>query len=167
MILTRTFGIAFVIAAIGAAVGSAQATVRVISPNVEGPRPLEERTATAAVRNYLEAWASFRSAFQQDNAELLDRDFVGTAEDKLSATIRQQSRLKIETSYQDRAHTIQIVFYSPEGLSLELTDDVDYDVQLIDHDKAGIQKHVRAHYVVVMTPSETRWKVRVFQAVPE
>jgi hypothetical protein len=156
-----------IVAAMDVVVGSAQASVHVRRPDVNGPRPLQEQTATAAVHNYLEAWASFRSAFQYNNAELLDRDFVGTAEDKLSATIHQQNDLKIGTSYQDRSHDIQIVFYSPEGLSLELTDDVSYDVQVIDHDKPGGQQHMRAHYIVVMTPSETRWKVRVFQAVPE
>ena len=149
------------------AVASAQASLQVKRPDVNGPRKLEQQTATAAIHNYLQAWSSFHSAFQDNDASLLNRDFVGTAKEKLSATIGQQSNLKIHTGYQDRAHVIQIVFYSPEGLSLELTDDVEYDMQLIDQDKPGAMQHMRAHYIVVMTPSETRWKVRVFQAVPE
>jgi len=28
-------------------------------------------------------------------------------------------------------------------------------------------QHVRARYVAVLTPTEVRWKVRVFQAEPE
>jgi hypothetical protein len=28
-------------------------------------------------------------------------------------------------------------------------------------------QHVSAHYLVVLTPSETRWRVRVLQAVTE
>lgn len=167
MTMPRSFGILCVAAAMGAVAASAQASVKVKPPDVNGPRTLEPQTATAAVHNYLQAWASFHSAFQNNDAGLLDRDFVGTAKEKLSRTIGEQSDLKIRTNYQDRAHTIQIVFYSPEGLSLELTDDVDYDMQLIDHDKPGAAQHLKAHYIVVMTPSETRWKVRVFQAVSD
>jgi hypothetical protein len=52
-------------------------------------------------------------------------------------------------------------------LSLELIDDVGYDVQLVDKNSTQATAHIRAKYVVVMTPAETRWKVRVFQAKPE
>lgn len=167
MTTPRSFGILCVVAALSAVVAAAQASVQVKPPDVSGPRTLEQQTATAAVHNYLQAWASLHSAFQNNDASLLDPDFIGTAKEKLSATIGQQDNLKIRTNYQDRAHTIQIVFYSPEGLSLELTDDVEYDLQLIDHDKPAASQHMKAHYIVVMTPSETRWKVRVFQAVPD
>ena len=61
---------------------------------------------------------------------LLDADFVGAAKDKLAETIQQQAALGIRTRYQDRAHDIQIIFYSPDGLSIELKDKVDYDVQV-------------------------------------
>jgi len=66
--------------------------------------------------------------------------------------------------YQDKSHDIQMVFYSPEGLSVELTDDVQYDVQMLDHDKLQTKQQVRARYIVVLTPAEVRWRVRVFQA---
>ena len=92
---------------------------------------------------------------------------MGVAKEKLADTIRQQAALGIRTHYQDRAHDLQIVFYSPEGLSIELTDTVEYDVQVIDHDKSQMTQRVHAHYIVVLTPAEVRWKVRVFQAVPD
>ena len=76
----------------------------------------------------------------------------------------QQAALGIRTAYQDRAHDVQIVFYSPEGLSIELIDNVDYDVQVFDHDKLETTQQVHARYVVVMTPAEVRWRVRVLQA---
>jgi hypothetical protein len=60
-----------------------------------------------------------------------------------------------------------LVFYSPEGLSIQLLDTVEYDVQVLDHGKLQTTQHVRAHYVAVMTPTEVRWKVRIFQAKPE
>jgi hypothetical protein len=148
----------------GLTCGNAQPSVR-IEPAVPGATlNLKEATASAAVRDYLESWETLRTAFAQNREDLLDRDFVGTAKDKLAATIRQQGTLGIRTTYQDQVHNLQVVFYSPEGLSLELEDKVDYDVQLFDHDKTQATQHLTAKYIVVMTPSETRWRVRIFQA---
>jgi len=48
-----------------------------------------------------------------------------------------------------------------------LTDNVEYDVQVLVHDKSVATQKVRARYIVVMTPTETRWRVRVYQAVNE
>jgi hypothetical protein len=148
-------------------IGSAQAAVRVESPNLQGPRPLPEQTGTAAIRDYLQSWQSLRFALEQNRADLLDPAFVGTARDKLTGTIQQQATLGIRTRYQDRAHDIQIVFYSPEGLSIELTDMVEYDVQVSDHDKIKTIQHLSARYIIVLTPAEVRWCVRIFQAEPE
>ena len=114
--------------------------------------------------DYIEAWKSLRAALEQNRPELLSRDFVGGAEDKLTETIQQQARLGLRTTYQDRSHDIQIVFYSPEGLSVELTDDVQYDVQVRDGDKVMATQPVHQRYLVVLTPTEVRWRVRVLQA---
>jgi hypothetical protein len=132
-----------------------------------GPRTLEKQTETAVVRDYLQAWHSLSGALEQNRADLLNADFVGTAKEKLSDTIKEQSKLGIQTRYTDKAHDVRLVFYSPEGLSIQLIDTVDYDVQLIDHEKPQITQHVRARYVAVLTPTEVQWKVRVFQAEPE
>jgi hypothetical protein len=145
----------------------AQAAVRVEPMSLKGPRTLQDQTRAAAIRDYLKSWQSFRAAFDQNRPDILDADFVGTAKDKLAETIQQQSALGIRTKYQDRSHDLQIVFYSPEGLSIELTDNVDYDVQVVDHDKVTTTQRVSARYIVVLTPAEVRWRVRVFQAVPE
>jgi len=59
------------------------------------------------------------------------------------------------------------LFYSPDGLSIELTDKVDYEVQVIDHDKVITTQRESSRYLVVLTPAEVRWKVRVFQSVPQ
>jgi hypothetical protein len=146
---------------------AAQATVKVEPASVDGPRPLADQTAQAVVRDYLESWQGLDAAMDQNRADLLDADFVGGAKDKLAQAIRDQEQAGIHTRYQDRSHDVQIVFYSPEGLSIELTDTVEYDVQLMDHDKAQGTQHVRAHYVVVLTPSESRWRVRVLQSDAE
>jgi hypothetical protein len=143
---------------------SAQATVRVEPLNLQGPRTLPEQTGKAAIRDYLQSWQNMSAALDQNRANLLDPAFVGTARDKLAGTILHQTELGIHTRYQDRAHDIQIVFYSPEGLSIELTDDVEYDLQIIDNDRVKTTQHISARYVIVLTPAEVRWRVRVFQA---
>ena len=146
---------------------SDQPAVRVEPTDSVGPRALEKQTETAVVRDYLQAWHSLSGALEQNRADLLNADFVGTAKEKIADTIREQAKLGIQTRYVDKAHDVQLVFYSPEGLSIQLVDTVDYDVQLIDHEKPQITQHVRARYVAVLTPTEVQWKVRVFQAEPE
>ncbi len=151
-----------------ASVGAmAQAAVHVEPAHLQGPRILADQTATAVVKNYIESWQSLRAALEQNRSDLLDRDFVGTAKQKLTDTIQQQTKLGMRTTYQDRSHDIQIVFYSPEGLSVELIDNVEYDVQISDKDKVIATQPVHARYVVVMTPTEVRWRVRVLQAAAE
>jgi hypothetical protein len=149
------------------AFASDQPAVRVEPTDSLGPRPLETQTKAAVIRDYLQAWNSFSRAFEQNRPELLDADFVGVAREKVEDTIREQAKLGIRTRYRDGAHDIQLVFYSPEGLSLQLVDTVEYDVQILDHNKVLTTQHVRARYVAVLTPTEVRWKVRVFQAEPE
>ena len=103
-------------------------------------------------------------ALDQNQAARLDSAFVGVARDKLAETIGAQDRIGIHTRYQDRSHDLQVVFYSPEGLSIEMTDTVEYQQQIFDKDKVLATKIVRQRYVVVLTPSEVRWQVRIFQA---
>lgn len=156
---TALFGVAHI--------GVAQADVHIRPADVNGTHALQQATATAAIRNYLQSWESFRAAFEQNRVDLLNRDFIGAAKDKLAQTIQQQAAAGLRTSYRDRSHDIQVVFYSPEGLSLELIDDVTYDMQLIDHDNSSAATHVTARYVVLLSPTETKWRVRVFQAIPQ
>jgi hypothetical protein len=147
--------------------GSAQEpAVHVEQENLKGPRVLQEQTKAAVVRDYLQCWQSFRAALEQNRTDLLGTDFVGTAKEKLTETVEQQAAAGIHTRYRDLSHDLQIVFYSPEGLSVEMTDAVAYDVQVIDHDKVAATQHVIAKYIVVMTPSEVNWRVRVLQALP-
>ena len=143
---------------------TAQPEVSVDTSQLKGPRPLEDQTKAAAVRDYLESWQGMNQALEQNQPGLLDEDFIGTARDKLADTIDEQAKAGIQTRYQDRAHHIQFLFYSPEGLSIELIDDAEYDVQVLDHDKPVSTVPVSARYIVVLTPAEVRWKVRVMQA---
>jgi hypothetical protein len=144
-----------------------QPEVQVQPPSLDGSRPLEKQTQAAVVRDYLEAWQKFRAALDQNQAAYLNQDFVGTAREKLGATIAAQAKLGIHAHYQDQSHNLQIVFYSPDGLSLELIDNVEYNEQVVDHDKILATQHVKARYLAVLTPAEVRWKVRVFQVDPQ
>ncbi len=146
-----------------AAFAADEPSVHVAPLKLDGPRQLQEQSANAAIQNYIDSWRGMSDALNQNRPELLDRDFIGAAREKLAATIKSQRESGVHTVYRDRAHDIQILFYSPEGLSIELADNVTYDLQLFEHDKAiGIQQ-VRARYIVVLTPTEVRWRVRILQ----
>jgi hypothetical protein len=149
------------------AVSSDHPTVHVEPTDSVGPRPLEKRTEAAVIRDYLQAWRSLGGAFEQNRADLLDPDFTGTAKEKLAATIKEQLKLGIRTRYLDSAHHLQLLFYSPEGLSIQLMDTAEYDMQVLDQKTVVTTQHVRERYVVVLTPTEVRWKVRVFQGQAE
>jgi len=146
---------------------ASQPAVRVAPTDLQGPRTLNEQTRSAVIRGYLDAWQSAAAALQQNRPELLDRNFVGTAKDKLTDTIHDQVTTGISTRYLDRTHDLKIVFYSPEGLSVQLVDNVEYDVEIFDQGKIQTTQKAHARYVVVMTPAEVRWRVRIFQGEPE
>jgi hypothetical protein len=144
-----------------------QSAVRVADTASVGPRTLEPQTQSAVVRDYLAAWRSLSHALDSNDAALLDTDFTGIAREKLSDTVASQQKLGLRTLYQDRKHNINLVFYSPEGLSIQLLDTVEYDVQVLDHDKLQATQHLRTQYLAVLTPTEVRWKVRILQSAPE
>ena len=45
---------------------AAQPEVTVDTSQLKGPRPLEEQTKAAAIRDYLESWRGMNDAFQQN-----------------------------------------------------------------------------------------------------
>lgn len=161
------FGALFVAAAAlsaGQDTPAGSPSVRVEPAHLSGPRALADNTEQGAIGDYLESWKAMSSALDQNQPSLLNVDFVGTARDKLTQTIHEQQAAGIHTHYQDRAHDLQIVFYSPDGLSIELVDTVDYDVQVFDRDQQVTTQQAHARYVVLLTPAEVRWRVRVLQA---
>lgn len=129
------------------------------------PRPLEPQTKDATIRDYVQSWQTMRMAFEQNRADLLKADFTGNAISKLTNTIKEQSALGIRTNYHDISHDIQFLFYSPEGLSVQFVDVVKFDLQIFDHGHLVATRHETARYLVMMSPSEVRWRVRVFQAL--
>ena len=162
--MLRDFALVCVSIILASGMATAQPEVTVDTSQLKGPRALEDQTKAAAIRDYLESWQAVDEAFKQGQPSLLEEDFIGTAKDKLADAIDEQAKAGIETRYRDRAHHIQFLFYSPEGLSIELIDDAEYDVQVLDHGKAVSTVPTAARYIVVLTPAEVRWKVRVMQA---
>jgi hypothetical protein len=167
MINFRSIVLTTVIGTCLPALGGDQPIVHVEQPNLHSPRQLQEQTAKAAVQDYIDAWQRMSSALDQNRPDLLDRDFIGDAKDKLADTIKQQTSAGLHTRYRDQSHEVKILFYSPEGLSIELSDTVKYDMQVLDHDKTLGYQQFRARYIVVLTPTEVRWRVRIFQAQAE
>ena len=161
--MTKHVRIFLLAVAMPAALFGQQASVHIEPLNLQGPLPLQKQTASAVIRDYLQSWQSFSAALDQNRPELLDRDFVGVAKDKLMNTVHQQAALGIHTRYQDRSHDIRITFYSPDGLSIQLIDTVEYEEQVLDHDKILTTQQAHVRYIVVLTPAELRWRVRVFQ----
>lgn len=149
------------------ATASEQPAVKVADTDSVGPRAVETQTKTAVVRDYLAAWQSLNHALEENNASLLDADFTGIAREKLSETVEEQQKLGLRTRYQDRKHDIRLLFYSPEGLSIQLVDTVEFDLGVVDGGKLQAMQHVRTRYLAVLTPTEVRWKVRIFQSTPE
>jgi len=147
-----------------AALATAQPNVRVDASMPASPRQIEPQTQSATVRDYLESWKAMGSAFEQNRPDMLAQDFVGSAAEQLSGAIKEQSALGIQTHYQDISHDIRFLFYSPEGMSIEFTDIVKFNVQVYDHGRLISSKEESTRYLVVMTPSEVRWRIRIFQA---
>lgn len=140
-------------------------SVQVRPPDLHGSRELDPSGVTekAVVRDYLESWQSMRKALDTNQASLLSPEFVGTAHDKLADVIAQQTKIGIHTRYLDRSHDLQIVFYSPEGLSIQLIDNVTYDEQVMQGGTVLASQPIHARYLAVLTPTDVRWTVRIFQ----
>ena len=140
-------------------------SVQVRPPDLHGSRELDPSGVTekAVVRDYLESWQSMRKALDTNQASLLSPEFVGTAHDKLADVVAQQTKIGIHTRYIDRSHDLQIVFYSPEGLSIELIDNVTYDEQVMQGGTVLASQPIHARYLAVLTPTDVRWTVRIFQ----
>jgi hypothetical protein len=147
----------------GLCIGADGPAVKIEPLDKVGPRPLEEQTKASVIKDYLEAWRGIAAAFDGNEPGLLDAYFVGEAKRKLADTVHEQVGLDIRTSYRDKSHNIKVVFYSPEGLSIELIDDVEYEVEVRDRNEIVGSQVVRCRCTAVLTPTEARWKVRIFQ----
>lgn len=144
----------------------AQATpnVQLNADNVTG-KQLEDLTKKAVARDYAKAWGTLAKAMDNNNAEPIDGDFTGVAEEKLASAVEQQTKAGLHRRYVDHGHKVDVLFYSPDGSSIQLRDTAQLEVQYLDGDKVLKSENVTKQYVSLMTPTEVRWKVRVLQEV--
>jgi len=138
--------------------------VQLNADNVTG-KQLEDLTKKAVARDYAKAWGTLAKAMDNNNTGLIDNDFVGVAEEKLVSAIEQQAKAGLHRRYVDRGHKVDVLFYSPDGSSMQLRDTAQIDVQYLDGDKVLKSENVTKQYISLMTPTEVRWKVRVLQEV--
>lgn len=139
--------------------------VQLNADNAAG-RPIEELTRASVARDYAKAWQSLAQAMEQNRADLIGSDFVGIAQEKFAAAVADQAKAGLHTRYVDHGHKLDVLFYSPEGLSIELRDTAQLERQLLDGDKVVFSEQITAQYISLMTPTEVRWKVRLLQEVP-
>ena len=144
------------------------ATTPSVSLNVEhaGPRAVEDTTQKAVARDYAAAWQAMSEALDQNRADLLATNFIGAANDKLTASIDQQRKTGLHQRILDKGHTVDVVFYSPEGSAMELHDTVQLQLQVMDGNKVVHSEDATVCYVALLTAAENSWKVRVLEAVP-
>ncbi len=139
-----------------------------ISVNVQnaGPRQVEDTTQRSVARDYAAAWTAMTQALDQNRTDVLAANFAGTANDKLTASVTEQRKSGLHQHIVDKGHTVEAVFYSPEGSAMELHDTAQVQLQLMDGSKVIHSEDATLHYVVLLTAAENSWKVRVLEAVP-
>jgi hypothetical protein len=128
-----------------------------------GPRTLEAATQKALARDYAAAWKTLLAARSSNQPTSLDEYFIGQARTKLGNGIAQQAKAGLKTRYVDQGHDVKVVFYSKDGMSVQLLDVARFSVELLDGDKVIDRQEVRRPFVAVMTPTEVRWKVRILE----
>ena len=137
-----------------------------LTADAVGPRELEDVTKNAIARDYAAAWSTLAQALDQNSPELLNAHFTGFARDNFGQRIADQRRAGVHTRYRDLGHRASIIFYSPDGLGVQLLDEAQIEVQIFDGDNLVSSTKVDRHYIALLTPAEVSWKVRVLQDAP-
>jgi hypothetical protein len=139
-----------------------------MSLNVQNaaPRKVEDTTERSVARDYAAAWKAMSEALDQNRSDILGSNFVGTANDKLTAAVAEQRKSGLRQRIVDKGHQVNAVFYSPEGSAMELQDTAQVQIQLMDGGKVVHTEDATLHYMVLLTAAENSWKVRVLEAVP-
>jgi hypothetical protein len=132
-----------------------------------GPRTIEPLTQRSILRDYKFGWANLAQAFESNSTGALNGLFAGTANTWLNDAVNSQIRTGLTSRYLNQHHTLEAVFYAPEGDLIELHDTAEYDYQILDGSKTIHSEHVLVHYVVLMTPGADRWVIRQLQSVPQ
>ena len=131
-----------------------------------GPRDIEDLTRQKVVHDYAAAWQTLAAGLEQNRADLLNGYFTGVAKKEFTETVAEQGASGIHRHYIDHGHTLEAVFYSPDGGVIQLQDSTEYEVQIFDGSRLLHGEKVSARFLVLMTPTADRWMVRLLQSVP-
>lgn len=131
-----------------------------------GPRDVEDQTKDSVVRDYGKAWQALEQALENNRPDLLSADFAGSAQDHWLKTVKAQKAAGLSRRIVDHGHHLQVVFYSPDGSAMQLRDTAQLEIQYRDGSKVIHTETLSAQYLVLMTPAENSWKVRVLQEIP-
>lgn len=131
------------------------------------PRTVEETTALAVQRDYAHAWGSLVSALEENRADLLGENFTGGARQQWQEAIHAQQQSGLSRRIVDHGHRMQVTFYSLDGSSMEAVDAADLEIEYREGGKLLSSERIQARYLVLLTPAESSWKVRILQEVPQ
>ncbi len=143
------------------------ATAITLDASNAGPRELEEQTERSIVRDYGRAWSTLQSALDNNDAAILQQYFVGIAKDKFTQAVAEQQKSGVRVHYQVRGHALQVLFYSPEGSAIEARDTAQLEMQVLDSGTVVHRDKLTQPYLVLFTPAEDRWKVRLLEPLPK
>ncbi|MGE5113293.1 MAG: hypothetical protein ACM3JB_20710 [Acidobacteriaceae bacterium] len=138
--------------------------VRMVASNAT-PREVEDQTKDSVVRDYGKAWQSLEQALEDNRPDLLDANFVGYAQERWLQTIKAQKAAGLSRRIMDHGNQLQVLFYSADGSAIQLRDTAQLEIQYRDGSKVVQKQSLSAHYLVLMTPAENSWKVRVLQEI--
>ncbi len=130
------------------------------------PREVEDQTRDAVVRDYGRAWQSLELALEENRGDELSANFVGYAQNHWLETVKAQRASGLSRRTIDHGHQLQVIFYSADGSAMQLRDTAQLELQYLDGGKVIHKESLTSHYLVLMTPAENSWKVRVLEETP-
>jgi hypothetical protein len=143
-----------------------QSPIQSFNTDAAAPRTVEETTALAIQRDYAQAWQSLVAALEENRAEMLDENFTGGARQQWQDAVHTQQRNGLSRLIVDHGHQVRVRFYSLDGSALEAIDTADLEIQYREGSKLLSSERIQAQYLVLLTPAENSWKVRILQEVP-
>jgi hypothetical protein len=130
------------------------------------PRDVEDQTKDSIIRDYGGAWQALAQALEENRPDLLNSEFVGYAQDHWLQAVKAQKVAGLSRRIVDQGHHVQVIFYSPDGSAMQLRDTAQLEIEYRDGSKVVHSEELSAQYLVLMTPAENSWKVRVLQEIP-
>jgi hypothetical protein len=132
-----------------------------------GPRSVEDTLQHAIRRDYARAWQTLDQALSSADPAVLQQYWTGIAQKKMTQLIKDQSSSGVRLRYIDHGHQLQTTFYALDGAAMLLRDRASLELQVYDGDRLIHSQPMVQNYVVLMTPAQDRWMVRVLEGTSE